>query len=67
MLRIGATQTYCDPIRAGIHNIQDKTHEVASKAKMELWHRLLTHYLPLLSTLLPRADTKREKLSQRVP
>jgi transposase len=50
MLRIGATQTYCDPIRAGIHNIQElsKTHEVVSKAKTELWHRLLTHYLPLL-------------------
>ncbi|HEX3206272.1 MAG TPA: IS110 family transposase, partial [Propionibacteriaceae bacterium] len=49
MLRIGATQTYCDPIRAGIHNIQElsKTHEVVSKAKTELWHRLLTHYLPL--------------------
>jgi len=24
-----------------------KTHEVISKAKTELWHRLLTHYLPL--------------------
>ncbi len=24
-----------------------KTHEVVSKAKTELWHRLLTHYLPL--------------------
>ena len=49
MLRIGATQTYCDPIRAGIHNIQElsTTHEVVSKAKTELWHRLLTHYLPL--------------------
>ena len=41
MLWIGATtQTYCDPIRAGIHNIQElsKTHEVLSKAKTELWH-----------------------------
>ena len=49
MLRIGATQVYADPIRAGIHNIQElsKTHEVVSKAKTELWHRLLTHYLPL--------------------
>jgi hypothetical protein len=38
MLRIGATQTYCDPIRAGIHNIQElsKTHEVVSRAKTEL-------------------------------
>lgn len=49
MLRIGATQVYCDPIGAGIHDIQElsKTHEVISKAKTELWHRLLTHYLPL--------------------
>ena len=49
MLRIGATQTYLDPLRAGINDIQElsKTHEVVSKAKTELWHRLLTHYLPL--------------------
>jgi transposase len=49
MLRIGASQTYLDPIRAGINDIQElsKTHEVISKAKTELWHRLLTHYLPL--------------------
>jgi transposase len=49
MLRIGATQVYCDPIGTGIHDIQElsKTHEVISKAKTELWHRLLTHYLPL--------------------
>jgi transposase len=49
MLRIGATQVYADPIHTGIHNIQElsKTHEVVSKAKTELWHRLLTHYLPL--------------------
>lgn len=49
MLRIGATQTYLDPIQAGINDIQElsKTHEVISKAKTELWHRLLTHYLPL--------------------
>src|SRR5690606_13057969 len=49
MLRIGAMQTYLDPIRSGINDIQElsKTHEVISKAKTELWHRLLTHYLPL--------------------
>jgi Transposase len=49
MLKIGATQTYCDPICSGINDIQElsKTHEVISKAKTELWHRLLTHYLPL--------------------
>jgi transposase len=49
MLKIGATQSYCDPICSGINDIQElsKTHEVISKAKTELWHRLLTHYLPL--------------------
>jgi transposase len=49
MLKIGATQTYLDPVRSGINDIQElsKTHEVISKAKTELWHRLLTHYLPL--------------------
>jgi transposase len=49
MLRIGATQVYCDPLIAGINDLQElsKTHEMISKAKTELWHRLLTHYLPL--------------------
>ena len=49
MLKIGATQAYCDPICSGVNDIQElsKTHEVISKAKTELWHRLLTHYLPL--------------------
>jgi hypothetical protein len=49
ILKIGATQIYCDPICSGINDIQElsKTHEVISKAKTELWHRLLTHYLPL--------------------
>ena len=38
MLRIGATQTYLDPLGAGINDIQElsKTHEVISKAKTEL-------------------------------
>jgi transposase len=49
MLKIGATQVYADPLVTGINDIQElsKTHEVISKAKTELWHRLLTHYLPL--------------------
>jgi hypothetical protein len=49
MLKIGATQAYCDPLCSGVNDIQElsKTHEVISKAKTELWHRLLTHYLPL--------------------
>lgn len=49
MLRIGMTQRYYDPLVEGINDIQElsKNHDVVSKAKTELWHRLLTHYLPL--------------------
>ncbi len=49
MLRIGAVQSYHDPLAHGLSDIQElsKTHEMVSRAKTELWHRLLTHYLPL--------------------
>ena len=49
MLRIGHVQRYCDPLAHGLVDIQElsKTHEAISNAKTELWHRLLTHYLPL--------------------
>lgn len=49
MLRIGACQTYNDPTAAGLNDVQElsKTHEIVSKAKTELMHRLQTHYLPL--------------------
>ena len=49
MLRIGATQRYQDPLAAGIHDVQElsKTHEAVSRAKTEVLHRILTHYLPL--------------------
>ncbi len=49
MLKIGATQHYYDPLKAGINDVQElsKTHEVISKAKTEIQHRILTHYLPL--------------------
>lgn len=49
MLQIGATQGFQDPLQAGINDIQElsKTHEVVSRAKTELWHRILGHYLPL--------------------
>ena len=35
MLKIGATQSYCDPICSGINDIQElsKTHEVISKPR----------------------------------
>ena len=49
MLRIGACQIFHDPLAHGINDIQElsKTHDMVSRAKTELWHRLLTHYLPL--------------------
>jgi len=49
MLKIGATQHYHDPIAADINDIQElsKTHEMVSRSKTQIWHRLLTHYLPL--------------------
>lgn len=49
MLRIGLTQHYQDPLAEGLNDIQElsKTHEVVSKAKTGVLHRLQTHYLPL--------------------
>ncbi|KAB2834534.1 MAG: IS110 family transposase, partial [Caedimonadaceae bacterium] len=49
MLKLGVSQYYHDPIKANINDIQElsKTHEIISRAKTEVWHRLLTHYLPL--------------------
>src|SRR3954463_6921128 len=49
MLRIGAVQRYHDPLAAGLNDVQElsKTHEAVSKAKTEVLHRILTHYLPL--------------------
>ena len=55
MMRIGAEQFYHDPLVHGTNDIQElsKTHDMVSKAKTELWHRILTHYLPLY---FPEAD-----------
>ncbi len=49
MLEIGAVQFFHDPLAAGVNDIQElsKTHEIVSRSKTELWHRILTHYLPL--------------------
>jgi transposase len=49
MLRIGAAKPYHDPLAHGINDIQElsMTHEVVSRAKTEVLHRILTHYLPL--------------------
>ena len=49
MLEIGAVQFFHDPLATGTADIQElsKTHEIVSRSKTELWHRILTHYLPL--------------------
>lgn len=49
MMTIGAEQFYHDPLRHDLNDIQElsKTHDIVSKSKTELWHRLLIHYLPL--------------------
>lgn len=49
MIRIGASQVYQDPLAAGINEVQElsKTHDAVSRAKTEVLHRILTHYLPL--------------------
>jgi hypothetical protein len=48
MLKIQATQVYHEPLRAGINDVQElwKTHEAIDRAKTEIQHRILTHYLP---------------------
>ena len=49
MLEIGAVQFFHDPLVVGTADIQElsKTHEIVSRSKTELSHRILTHYLPL--------------------
>jgi len=49
MLATGVSQTYQDPLAAGLADIQElsKTHEAVSRAKTQTIHRILTHYLPL--------------------
>ncbi len=55
MMTIGAEQFYHDPLMRGTNDIQElsKTHDMISRSKTELWHRILTHYLPLY---FPEAD-----------
>lgn len=54
-MTIGAEQFYHDPLMRGTNDIQElsKTHDMISRSKTELWHRILTHYLPLY---FPEAD-----------
>ena len=55
MMEIGNEQFYHDPLLCGTNDIQElsKTHDIVSRSKTELWHRILTHYLPLY---FPEAD-----------
>ena len=55
MMEIGNEQFYHDPLIQGTNDIQElsKTHDIVSRSKTELWHRVLTHYLPLY---FPEAD-----------
>ncbi|MGR3609902.1 MAG: IS110 family transposase, partial [Sulfitobacter sp.] len=49
MMQIGNEQFYHDPLLSGTNDLQElsKTHDIISRSKTELWHRILTHYLPL--------------------
>ncbi len=49
MMQINAVQFYNDLLVHNLNDIQElsKTHDIVSKSKTELWHRILTHYLPL--------------------
>jgi len=49
MMQIGNVQFYHDPLQCGTNDLQElsKTHDIVSRSKTELWHRVLTHYLPL--------------------
>jgi hypothetical protein len=55
MMEIGNEQFYHDPVVHGTSDIQkfSKPHNMVSKSKKEIWHRILTHYLPLH---FPQAD-----------
>ena len=49
MLEIGAVQFFHDPLVVGTADIRElsKTHEIVSRSETALWHRILTHCLPL--------------------
>ena len=55
MMQTGNEQFYHDPLLSAMNDLQDlsKTHDIVSRSKTELWHRIMTHYLPLY---FPEAD-----------
>lgn len=55
LMEIGNEQFYHDRLVQGTNDIQElsKNHDIVSKSKIELWHCMLTHYLP---RYFPEAD-----------
>jgi transposase len=55
MLEFGAVQILHDPLMAGTSDVRElsKTSGMVARAKTEVWHRILTHDLPLC---FPEAD-----------
>jgi len=51
IIRIDASQVCHDPLAAGINDVQEQstTHDAVLRARTEVLHRILTHYLPLYS------------------
>ena len=49
IMEIDAAQFFHDPLVTSTADTQElsKTHAIVSRSKTELWHRILTHYLPL--------------------
>jgi transposase len=49
MLSIGVCLHWHDPLVHATNDLQElsKTHATVSRSKTEIWHRLMTHYLPL--------------------
>jgi len=66
MLEFGAVQFFHDPLIAGTNDIQklSKTHEIISRSKIELWHRTLTHYLPLYFPEAERSTSGRRRFQK---
>jgi len=66
MMEIGNEQFCHDPLLSGTNDLQElsKTHAMVSRPKTELWHRVLTHYLPLYFAILQRANSFSDKFER---
>ena len=65
MMEIGNEQFYHDPLVCGTNDIQElsKTHDIVSKSKTELWHRVAD---PLPAAVFPRSRPLSSQLTQRL-